>query len=248
MKLIRLTLCLLAAGLSSSAIAQESAEARIAQARANEQRVRDTLRSTTQQLQAVEAEKATLLAAQIERDQQLSALEARLAEATAQAGRDREESVRSITKLTAEAERRDQELSRLKTTLEKWKASHAQATTLLKKGESARGRLEAANLKLERTIAERERQNLALYQTATEILQRYNDFSLGRALAAREPFTGLAKARLEEQIQGYADALQDAKLKPATSDGRPSASPAAATTPTPSSNDKPTSPATQSKS
>ena len=248
MKLIRLTLCLLAAGLSSSAIAQEGAEAQIAQARANEQRVRDTLRTTTQQLRAVEAEKATLLAAQIERDQKIAALEAQLAAATAQAEKDREEAIRTTTKLTAEAERRDQELSRLKTTLEKWKASHAQATTLLKKGETVRGRLEGANLKLERTIADRERQNLVLYQTATEILQRYADFSLGRALAAREPFTGLAKARLEEQIQGYADALQDAKLKPAASDGRPSASPAAATAPPPSSNDKPTSPTTQSTS
>lgn len=248
MKFIHLTLGLLAAGLLPSAIAQEGAEAQIAQARANEQRVRDSLRTTTQQLRAVESEKATLLAARVERDQTISALEAQLAAATTQAGMDREQAVQSITKLTAEAERKDQELARLKTTLDKWKASHAQATTLLKKGDSVRGRLEAANLSLERTIADRERQNLALYQTATEILRRYADFSLGRALAAREPFTGLARARLEEQIQGYTDDLLEAKLKPARSDGRPSTSPPVATPSPQSSTNKPTLPTTQSKS
>lgn len=228
MKSIRLILGLLAAGLSTGVLAQEGAEAQLAQARANEQRVRDTLRATTQQLRAAEAEKATLLAGQTERDQKISALEAQVAALTAQAGRDRDDAVRTIARLTAEGERMTQELARLRTSLEKWKASHAQATALLKKGESDRARLKSNNLELERTVADRERQNLALYKTGSEILERYANFSLGRALAAREPFTGLARARLEEQIQSYADQLQDAKLKPVPSDGRPSTEPVGA--------------------
>jgi ribosomal 50S subunit-associated protein YjgA (DUF615 family) len=247
MKSNHLIFGLLAAALTGSSFSQEGAETQLAQARANEQRVRDTLRTTTQQLRAVEAEKATLLAGQTERDQKLSSLEARLTAATSQADRDREEAVRTITKLTAEADRKDQELARLRATLDKWKASHAQAAALLKKGESVRARLENTNLALERTVADRERQNLELYKTGSEILQRYADFSLGRALAAREPFTGLARARLEEQIEGYADQLQDARIKPVPSDGRPSTVPAPAAQSAHSSARNPNASTTQTK-
>ncbi len=236
MKLFHLAiLCLLATQAGPRALAQETAEAQLAQAKANEQRVRDTLRTTTQQLGAVEAEKATLLAAQTERDQRIAALEAQLASASAQAAQDREESRIALTRLTADGQRKDEEISRLQTTLQKWKAAHSEATTVLRRTEATRSRLSAANITLERTVAERERQNLALYATASEILQRYADFSLGRAIAAREPFTGLARARIEEQIQDYADKIQDSRIKPAPSDGQPSSSrqPAAAPAATP---------------
>ena len=46
-----------------------------------------------------------------------------------------------------------------------------------------------------------------------EILDRYENFAFGKALLAREPFTGLAKVRLEEQVQDYKDQLTDGMVK-----------------------------------
>lgn len=232
MKLILPIILVAGSILAIPSLAQDTTEDRLAQARANEQRVRDSLRTTTQQLRTVEAERVSLLAAQAERDQKISDLEARLAAATEQSTRDKQNAEKTITALTAAGQRKDEEVIRLNTTLTRWKASHAQASALLKQAETTKSQLQTANISLEQIVAERERQNLELYRTASEILQRYADFSFGKALAAREPFTGIARARLEEQVQQYADRLQNTKLKPVHSDPT-------TTTPTPATATKP---------
>lgn len=202
-----------------------------AQAKANEQRLRDTLRATTQQLRTAETEKASLQAGQTERDEKIASLEARLKALTTQANDDRDKAEKTIAGLKYEGEKAAAETARLAVSLDKWKAAYHQAAEVAKTTESARTRLQASNIALERKAEERTRQNLELYTTASEILQRYRDFSLGRALAAREPFTGIAKAKLEEQVQDYADKIDDNKLKPEPSDGRPSTKPVPAAAP-----------------
>jgi chromosome segregation ATPase len=213
------------AALAIAASAQDDAAAQVAQAKANEQRVRDNLRSVTQQLRTAEAEKATALAGQTERDQKIADLEAQVAKLAKRANEDKASADKSIADLNSAVVKGGQEIARLSTTLDKWKAAYNQAAGVAKTTEAARVRLDASNIALERTAAARERQNLSLYQTGREILQRYADFSLGRAIVAREPFTGLAKARLEEQVQDYADKLEDSKLKPVPGDGKPSTKP-----------------------
>lgn len=207
-------------------MAQEGDAAQAAQAKANEQRLRDTLRTTTQQLRDSESARATLQAGQAERDQKIADLEARLKAITQDAADDRERAEKSLTELKASETRAGLEIVRLGGVLEKWKASWNQAAALVRTTEAARVKLSHANMLLERQVEERGRQNLELYKTAREILQRYSDFSLGRAIAAREPFTGIAKARIEELVQDYADKLEDNKLQPGPSDGKPSTQPA----------------------
>jgi chromosome segregation ATPase len=183
-------------------------------ARANEQRLREGLRNVTQQLRAAQSEKATLEAAAVDRDRRVAELEAALAAATARAAEEKAAADRTIGELRAGAEKDRAEIQRTTQTLVKWKAAHGEAVAALRRTETARAALESANVQLERRVEARERQNLELHRTATEILGRYADFSLGRALAAREPFTGIARARLESQIQDYRDRVDDAKLKP----------------------------------
>jgi septal ring factor EnvC (AmiA/AmiB activator) len=208
--------------------AADDAAAQLAQAQANEQRVRDTLRTTTQQLRAVEAEKASLLAGQTERDEKIAAMEAQVAKLTKQSIEDKAQSDKLNGELKSSLLRQEQQSVKLSTTLDKWKAAYQQAASVAKKTEAARSSLDAKNISLEHKVAEREAQNLELYKTAKEILKRYSDFSLGRSIAAKEPFTGLAKARVEELVQGYADKVEDQKLKAVPSDGKPSTKPAQA--------------------
>lgn len=200
-------------GAGGLALAQD--DATLAQVKANEQRLRETLRATMQQLRAAEAEKATLLAQQAEDAQKIADLEARVARLTQDLNDEKAAADKSCAEWQLVAQKNQQEIERLNAALAKWKAGYEQAVALVKKTEAEREKLNLANIELERKVEERERQNLALYRTGAEILQRYTDFSLGRALVAREPFTGLAKARLEEQIQDYADKLEDSKIKPA---------------------------------
>lgn len=221
----------LAAVLWPMALASAQDDAALAQAKANEQRLRDTLRTTTQQLRAVEAEKATLLAGQTERDEKIAALEARAARMAQDLNDEKAAADKSRAELQALVLKGEQETARLNATLAKWKAAYTQAADVAKKTEAERARLNSANIALERKAEDRARQNLELYKTGRDILQRYADFGLGRAIAAREPFTGIARARLEEQVQDYADKLEDSKLKPEPSDGKPSTKPAPAAKP-----------------
>ena len=64
------------------------------------------------------------------------------------------------------------------------------------------------------TVADREAKNRELYRLANEILTRYEKFGLGDALAAREPFTGITRTKLENLVQDYSDKIADARVQP----------------------------------
>ena len=106
------------------------------------------------------------------------------------------------------------ELARTKESLEKWKAAHAQVTELGKKAEAGRVSLVAKSTAQTNCIADLERKNLALFKIGSEVLTRLENFSYGTALAAREPFVGTTRVKLENEVQGYKDKLLDPKLKP----------------------------------
>ena len=208
-----------------SVLRADEEAAQIAQLRANEQRLRDSLRAVTQQLRAAEADKAGAIAAAAERDERIALLEKQVAALTKRGNDDKAAADKTIGHLQGSLDAAKQEVTRLTVTLEKWKAGYQKLSGIAQKTESVRAKLDAENVALERRVAERERQNLELYSAGREILQRYADYSSGRAIAAKEPFTRIARARLEEQVQGYADRIEDNKIKPAPSDGKPSTAP-----------------------
>ena len=151
-----------------------------------------------------------------ELDQRIASLEASLATLSKETADARAASEAASAALKAASDRDRAEISSLRSSLSKWKKATEEATAAYHRSEGLRVKLDAANASLERRAEARERQNLSLYKTGSEILQRYENFSLGRALAAREPFTGIARARLESQIKDYKDLLDDQKLKPST--------------------------------
>jgi len=69
------------------------------------------------------------------------------------------------------------------------------------------------NIMLHRLVDDREAKNLDLYTTANEILTRYEKFSLGDALSAKEPFVGATRVKLLELVQDYKDKLMTEKTR-----------------------------------
>lgn len=182
-----------------------------------EAKLRESLRGTMLQLRTVEAERArldaelTALKAQSER--QIKDLTAKLEESLKVADEDKAIAGKKIGELEQKLEAEQARTAAFAASLEKWKASYHQIVDIARAKETERLRLLDKSLRLEHTVADRERRNLELYKTGQEILERYEGFAFGKALAAREPFTGLAKVRLEEQVQDYKDKLTDGKLK-----------------------------------
>jgi chromosome segregation ATPase len=94
-----------------------------------------------------------------------------------------------------------------------WKTGYDQYVQFANQTEAAREKLAAQAIMLQRLVDDRERKNLDLYNTAQEILTRYEQYGLGEALLAKEPFIGVTKVKLQELVQDYKDKLLSEKIK-----------------------------------
>ena len=165
-------------------------------------RMREMLRNTMLQLRSCETERATLQAAKTEAEQQNKKLIAELETLTAKSKK-------------AEKEAADQaaQLVKFKEAIAKWETAYQQVTDLATKTEAARAKLNAQNIALQRRVEDQERKNQALFKLGNEILTRYEHFGLGDALAAKEPFVGIAKVKLQNLVQDYRDQLADQRIE-----------------------------------
>ncbi|MEY3896640.1 MAG: hypothetical protein RLZZ214_2160, partial [Verrucomicrobiota bacterium] len=50
------------------------------------------------------------------------------------------------------------------------------------------------------------------FNTSNEILVRYENYALGKALGAREPFIGTTRVKIENLVQGYKDRILDNRI------------------------------------
>ena len=168
-----------------------------------EERLRERLQTTMLQLRDAETERAALQAAQAQSDEEKKALTERLAALTKEANADKL-AAQAVDSLKSQVSRQDKEIAQLEETLE----SCRQAAGLARNEETARAKVVGEVVAgLERLVADRQEKNVALYKTATEILERYQKFSLGDALMAREPFVGITRVKLQSLVQDYQDKL-----------------------------------------
>ncbi len=182
-------------------------------ANADDARLKQTLQALTQRLRSAETERNNLLSDKAQFEQEKKTLTAKVDALTKQAAEDKKE----LDELTTKAETQEKELADTKESLAKWKTAYDQLSTDAKKSESERARLAGENIILKRKVEDRERKNLALWRLGNEILTRYEKFGLGDALAAREPFTGISRVKLENLVQDYKDKIDDHRAK---SDGQ----------------------------
>ena len=172
-------------------------------------RVQQAMRSMTTRLRAAETERDSLQAAKAQSDQEKKVLAEKLDALTKQATAESKELVASKTQLAE----REAENAQLQDSLQKLQLSQTHTVELAKKVESERAKLAGQVIELQRKLADRETKNLALFKLANEILTRYERFGLGDALAAKEPFTGIARVKLENLVQDYQDKLAEQRVK-----------------------------------
>ena len=200
-----LTGCIFSAG-SLFAQAQQASPA--------EQRLREQLKQTSAQLRNAESERATLQAAQAERDQKIKKLEEQIAALTKQATEDKEAADKAAVKLNEEIAARTADLARVNELLVKSDAAGKKTAELAKTREEQRAKLAAQTIQLQRTVADQRTKNAKMFESASEVLSRYEKFGLGTAITAREPFVGITKARLQSLVDEYDDKLSAQRIKP----------------------------------
>lgn len=211
----------------SAARADDAAQA------TTESRLRDALRSTMQQLQDAQGQVATLQAAQAQSDKdnadlkaKVDALNAQIAALTKQNADDKAASDKAVADLKSQNADLTTQIAKLNDALAAWEKDDKQYVQLAKDKEAARAQLAVQVILLQRVVDDRETKNLALFNLGNEILTRYEKFGLGDALGAKEPFTGLARVKLQELVQDYKDKISDQRVTPGQ---MPAAPPAMAT-------------------
>ncbi len=184
-----------------------------------ETKLREALRNTMLQLRDAQGQVATLQASQAQSDQdnaalkaKIDALTAQVASLTKQSADDKEASDKAIADLKSQNADQVTQIGKLNDALAAWEKDDKQYAQLAKDKEAARAQLAGQVIVLQRMIDDRERKNIALYDLGNEILTRYENYGLGEALAAKEPFTGLSRVKLQELVQDYRDKIADQRV------------------------------------
>jgi septal ring factor EnvC (AmiA/AmiB activator) len=217
--LLLLALLTLAAGLSKADDSEPSA---------TETRLRAALRDTVLQLRDAQNQIVTLQTAQAQSDKdnadlkaKVDALEGEVKSLTDQAAANKASSEKAIADLNSQVSDLTGQNDRLNDAVKQWKNAYDQASQLATGEEAERARLAQQAAQLQRLVEDREQKNIALFKLGNEILTRYDQFSLGEALGAKEPFVGVARIKLETLVQDYRYKLQDQAFVP----GQPLAPP-----------------------
>jgi chromosome segregation ATPase len=181
-----------------------------------ETRLRAALRDTMLQLRDAQNQVVIAQAAQAQSDKdkadlqaKLDALTVQLKTVTDQAAADKSASDSAIADLKAQVTDQTGQIARLNDGLKQWKDAYDQATQLATAKETARAQAVTQAALLQRTVDDRETKNLALFKLGNDILDRYEKFSFGDALSAKEPFIGTSRVKLENMVQDYKNKLLD---------------------------------------
>jgi chromosome segregation ATPase len=179
-----------------------------------EAKLRDTLRNTLLQLRAAHGERDTLEAEKAQLEQDKQAAINRLEALTKQAAAAQDAAAQKIATFEQKTAAQELEIARLNESLTKWKASQQEAVALAGKKEAERARLAQEAIELQRKVTDQQTRNFAMYKVGKEILTRYENFGLGTALTAREPFVGMTRVKLENLVQDGEDELTAQRIKP----------------------------------
>ncbi|MEO5913109.1 MAG: phage major capsid protein [Luteolibacter sp.] len=182
-------------------------------------KLREQLRAVMLQLRTAQTESANAQVAAAAADQKskdlettVKNLETKNTKLLKQTADDKAAAEKSTTALQARLTDRDQRILQLNDALAQWKDGYQKAVTLAKATEEQRAKLADQAILDQRAIADLRRKNISLFNTANEILDRYENYSLGKALSAREPFIGTTRVKVENLVQGYKDKILDQRI------------------------------------
>jgi septal ring factor EnvC (AmiA/AmiB activator) len=182
-------------------------------------KLREALRATAVQLRTAQADLANAQAFANASEAKNKDLEKKLSDSIARSAADLKRSEetqraneKTIASLNNKVAERDKRISEYTEAIAKWKSALQQAAASAQANEAEKKRFAAEASSLKLTIADRERKNLALFNTAREILDRYEKHALGKAILAKEPFTQNTRVKIETLVQDYNGRILDNRI------------------------------------
>lgn len=184
-------------------------------ANTGESNLRAALRDATLQLRTIQAERDALLATQTSQADEKKSLTAKVDALTKQIAADKTAADKTAATQSTQLAEQKAAAAKLTDSLAQARADAEKAAQAARSAETENARLTEQNNLLQRRASDLEVRNLALFRLGNEILGRYEDFSLGNAIKAKEPFVSRARVRLENLVQDYEDKLLEQRAPPA---------------------------------
>jgi chromosome segregation ATPase len=174
----------------------------LAGAQSLEDRLRDQLRSTLNQLHDLQDQQASLQAQKAAAEQERDALKVKLAEAEAKLAHAGES---AAAKVQAQA---------LAVQVAQYKTAAEQATGSAQQAQADRDKLQTQLADVQKKLGICGDKNVKLLKLGNEILDAYQQFDVGEAITANEPFISIHRVELENMAQDFDDRLHEDKFDP----------------------------------
>jgi chromosome segregation ATPase len=165
------------------------------------------LRSTTQQLQALQSEQAQGTAARQAAQTELSAAQAQIKQLTAELAKARSQSEQLGAQQDAVRSSAQAQIAASTEQVGKFKQAYEELLGRARGIEAARATLQASLTSRDSEVQQCVAKNQEMYGIAKEILTAYENIEVSDVLKIRQPFASGARVKFEELAQRYGDAL-----------------------------------------
>ncbi|WP_095189951.1 DNA repair protein [Pseudomonas sp. Irchel 3E19] len=178
-----------------------------ASAEGMEERLRTQLRSTTQQLQALQSQQAQASAAQLAAQNEVKAAQAQIKQLSAElakakgvaeqlAGQQQSLHSLALAQVAASAEQTG-----------KFKKAYDELLVMARAKEAERSKLQAQLAERDTQVQQCSVKNQQMYGVAKQILSAYETIDVAEVMKIRQPFAGSARVKFDELAQGFGDEL-----------------------------------------
>ncbi|KIF56273.1 hypothetical protein [Pseudomonas fluorescens] len=178
-----------------------------ASAEGMEERLRTQLRSTTQQLQALQSQQAQASAAQLAAQNEAKAAQAQIKQLTAELAKAKGLAEQLAGQQQALHSQAQAQVAASNEQTGKFKKAYDELLVMARAKEAERSKLQAQLAERDTQVQQCSVKNQQMYGVAKQILTAYENIDVAEVMKIRQPFAGSARVKFDELAQGFGDEL-----------------------------------------
>lgn len=178
-----------------------------ASAEGMEERLRTQLRSTTQQLQALQSQQAQASAAQVAAQAETKAAQAQIKQLTAELAKYKGAAEQLASQQDTLQSQAQAQMAASNEQIGKFKKAYDELLVMARGKEAERARLEMQLAERDTQVQQCSVKNQQMYGVAKDILTAYEKIDVAEVMKIRQPFADTARVKFEELAQGFGDEL-----------------------------------------
>ncbi|WP_285415388.1 DNA repair protein [Pseudomonas sp. efr-133-TYG-5] len=178
-----------------------------ASAEGMEERLRTQLRSTTQQLQALQSQQAQASAAQLAAQNEARAAQAQIKQLSAELAKAKGVAEQLAGQQQSLHSQAQAQVAASNEQIGKFKKAYDELLVMARAKEAERSKLQAQLAERDTQVQQCSVKNQQMYGVAKQILTAYENIDVAEVMKIRQPFAGSARVKFDELAQGFGDEL-----------------------------------------